>query len=94
MTIRVVFNLRFKLHLLHVRNEFRPRLVSELSKVLMNSISLDEANLSPAARAFYSENRRVANGKAERVLGWRPRYTTFREGLAGCFSPSAPPASR
>ena len=43
--------------------------------------SLDEAGLSPAARAFYAENRRVANGKARRVLGWRPRYPTFREGL-------------
>ena len=44
--------------------------------------SLDDANLSPQARAFYSENRRVANGKAKRVLGWRPRYPTYREGLA------------
>jgi hypothetical protein len=24
------------------------------------------------ARAFYAENRRVANGKAKRVLGWQP----------------------
>ena len=45
--------------------------------------SLDEAGLSSAARAFYAENRRVANGKAKRLLGWAPRYTTFREGLAG-----------
>ena len=44
--------------------------------------SLDEAGLSPAARAFYAENRRVANGKAKRLLGWAPRYPTFREGLA------------
>lgn len=44
-------------------------------------ITLDEAGLSPQARAFYSENRRVANGKARRVLGWRPRYPTYREGL-------------
>ncbi len=43
---------------------------------------LDEAGLSPAARAFYVENRRVANGKAKRLLGWTPRYPTFREGLA------------
>jgi nucleoside-diphosphate-sugar epimerase len=42
---------------------------------------LDEASLSPAARAFYAENRRVTNGKAKRVLGWRPRYPTYREGL-------------
>lgn len=46
--------------------------------------SLDEATLSPAARAFYAENRRVANGKAKRLLGWAPRYPSFREGLAAC----------
>jgi nucleoside-diphosphate-sugar epimerase len=44
--------------------------------------TLDQLDLSPAARAFYSENRRVANGKAKRLLGWRPRYPTYREGLA------------
>jgi len=44
--------------------------------------SLDEAGLSPAARAFYAENRRVANGKAKRLLGWSLRYPNFREGLA------------
>ncbi|WP_200879122.1 SDR family NAD(P)-dependent oxidoreductase [Sphingopyxis sp. MWB1] len=43
--------------------------------------SLEEAALSPAARAFYAENRRVANGKAKRLLGWRLRYPTFREGV-------------
>ncbi|MGQ7830246.1 SDR family NAD(P)-dependent oxidoreductase [Altererythrobacter sp. Z27] len=43
---------------------------------------LDEAGLSPMARGFYAENRRVANGKAKRVLGWRPRYPTYVEGLA------------
>ena len=44
--------------------------------------SLDDAGLSPAARAFYAENRRVANGRAKRLLGWSPRYPSFREGLA------------
>ena len=44
--------------------------------------TLEEANLSPMARGFYAENRRVANGKARRVLGWQPRYPTYREGLA------------
>lgn len=47
--------------------------------------SLVEAGLSAGARAYYSENRRVANGKARRVLGWTPRYPTFREGLMGCI---------
>ena len=49
---------------------------------------LDEANLSPQARAFYAENRRVANGKAKRVLGWVPRYPTYREGLAALIAPT------
>lgn len=47
--------------------------------------TLDEAGLSAAARAFYAENRRVANGKAKRLLGWTPRYPTYREGLADCL---------
>ncbi|WP_340588138.1 SDR family NAD(P)-dependent oxidoreductase [Erythrobacter alti] len=44
--------------------------------------TMDEAGLSDMARGFYAENRRVANGKARRVLGWRPAYPTYREGLA------------
>jgi nucleoside-diphosphate-sugar epimerase len=49
-------------------------------------LSLEEANLSPMARAFYAENRRVANGKARRVLGWAPRHATFRDGLAAIMA--------
>ena len=48
--------------------------------------TLDEAQLSPMARAFYAENRRVANGKARRVLGWQPDYPSYREGLAALFA--------
>ncbi len=48
--------------------------------------TLEQANLSPMARAFYAENRRVANGKAKRVLGWTPRYPTYREGLRALSS--------
>jgi nucleoside-diphosphate-sugar epimerase len=44
--------------------------------------AIDAAGLSPMARGFYAENRRVANGKAKRVLGWQPRFATYREGLA------------
>ena len=33
------------------------------------------------ARGFYSERRRVANGKMVRVLGYRLRYPDFRAGL-------------
>lgn len=44
--------------------------------------SLEQANLSEMARGFYMENRRVANGKAKRVLGWSPVYPTYVEGMA------------
>jgi nucleoside-diphosphate-sugar epimerase len=43
--------------------------------------TLEQADLSPMALGFYSENRRVANGKAKRILGWSPKYPTYREGL-------------
>lgn len=43
--------------------------------------TLEEANLSEMARGFYAENRRVANGKARRVLGWKPEFATYFEGL-------------
>ncbi len=49
--------------------------------------SLDEAGLSPQARAFYDESRRVANGKAKRVLGWRPQYPDYGSGLRACLAP-------
>lgn len=52
--------------------------------------ALDEAGLSPQARAFYSESRRVANGKARRVLGWRPAFPTYREGLRAILRPTSP----
>jgi len=55
-------------------------------------VTLDDAELSPQARAFYAENRRVANGRARRVLGWRPRFATYREGLADCLRRSSPSA--
>jgi len=53
-------------------------------------LTLDEAGLSPQARAFYAENRRVANGKARRLLGWAPLYPDYRAGLAACLSETRP----
>jgi hypothetical protein len=50
--------------------------------------------LSPMARAFYAENRRVANGRAKRVLGWAPRYPDYRAGLRALSAMTSPtPAS-
>jgi len=49
-------------------------------------------SLSPAARGFYAENRRVANGRAKRVLGWTPRYPTYRDGLRALNATTSPTA--
>jgi nucleoside-diphosphate-sugar epimerase len=43
--------------------------------------TLDQAGLSETAREFYAENRRVANGRAKRLLDWRPAYPNYRAGL-------------
>ena len=43
--------------------------------------SLEEADLSEAALGFYAENRRVANGRAKRLLGWEPRYPDYKAGM-------------
>lgn len=48
--------------------------------------SLGDAGLSAAARAFYAENRRVANVRAKRLLGWSPLYPDYRSGLAACLA--------
>ncbi|WP_066547862.1 MULTISPECIES: NAD(P)-dependent oxidoreductase [unclassified Sphingomonas] len=61
--------------------------------------TLEAARLGPMARDFYAENRRIANGRARRVLGWRPLYPDYRFGLRALnamTSPiiaSAPPAT-
>lgn len=52
--------------------------------------TLEEAALSPMALAFYAENRRIANGRAKRLLGWRPRYPTYREGLRALNATTSP----
>lgn len=54
-------------------------------------VSLD--SLSPMARGFYAENRRVATGKAKRVLGWRPAYPDYRFGLRALNAMTSPIAA-
>ncbi len=55
-------------------------------------IAINHPSLSPMARSFYGENRRVANAKAKRLLGWAPRYRDYRDGLRA-LNATAMPAS-
>lgn len=52
--------------------------------------TLDAAGLSPAARAFYAENRRITNAKAKRLLGWEPRFSDYRAGLRALKETTSP----
>ncbi len=45
-------------------------------------IAFELAELSPMARSFYEDNKRVRNEKLKRELGVTLRYPTYREGLA------------
>jgi dTDP-4-dehydrorhamnose reductase len=44
-------------------------------------VPFDEARLTPMARSFYGENKRVRNDKIKRELGVTLAYPTYRDGL-------------
>jgi nucleoside-diphosphate-sugar epimerase len=44
-------------------------------------VPFEKAELSPMARSFYGESKRVRNDKIKRELGVRLDYPTYREGL-------------
>jgi nucleoside-diphosphate-sugar epimerase len=44
-------------------------------------LPFETAELSPMARSFYGENKRVANRRLHEVLGYTLRYPTYREAL-------------
>ncbi|MEM9740196.1 MAG: SDR family oxidoreductase [Pseudomonadota bacterium] len=63
-----------------------PQNVTEFAAELLGmppppAIPIEQADLSPMALSFYSECKRVSNARAKSILGWRPKYPTYREGL-------------
>src|SRR6266851_4757067 len=61
-------------------------------------VRLEAAGLSPMARSFFDDNKRVANRLIKTELGIRLRYPDFRAGLAAILADEAcrnrrPPAS-
>ena len=42
---------------------------------------IEEAELTPMARSFYGESKRVRNDRIKRELGVELAYPTYREGL-------------
>jgi nucleoside-diphosphate-sugar epimerase len=50
------------------------------------NIPFDEADLSPMARSFYADSKRVSNARIKRELGVTLAYPTYREGLEALAS--------
>ena len=46
------------------------------------AIAFDQAQMTPMARSFYAESKRVRNDRIKHELGVRLLYPTYREGLA------------
>lgn len=51
-------------------------------------LPIEEAELSPMAKSFYSELKRVRNDRIKQDLGVRLCYPTYREGLAAVLAVS------
>lgn len=54
-------------------------------------IAFEDADLSPMARAFYADNRRIRSDRIRAQTGWAPRYPSYREGLAAILSAERSP---
>jgi nucleoside-diphosphate-sugar epimerase len=50
------------------------------------ALRFEEADLSPMARSFYSESKRVRNDRIKEELGVRLLYPSYREGLASLLA--------
>ncbi len=49
-------------------------------------VPFEEADLSPMARSFYSDSKRVRNERIKRELGVRLKYPDYRTGLAALLA--------
>jgi len=49
-------------------------------------IPFEDANLSPMARSFYADSKRVSNKRTKNELGYKLLYPNYREGLSALKS--------
>ncbi len=50
------------------------------------AIPFEEADMTPMARSFYAESKRVRNDRIKADLGWTPQYPDYRTGLNAILS--------
>ncbi|MGJ8555717.1 MAG: SDR family oxidoreductase [Sulfitobacter geojensis] len=49
---------------------------------LPEAVDFETADMTPMARSFYAESKKVRNDRIKDALGWRPTYPDYRNGLA------------
>lgn len=54
-------------------------------------VPYEDADMTPMARSFYAENKRVRNDRIKHELGVQLQFPTYREGLAGLLAGEAGP---
>ena len=59
---------------------------SLLGLPLPPAIAFEEAEMTPMARSFYAESKKVRNDHAKVALGWVPKYPDYRSGLAALLA--------
>lgn len=51
-------------------------------------VDWSDPSVSQAMRRFYLDSKRISNARAKAVLGWRPAYPSYREGLEAILAAS------
>jgi len=65
----------------------RPDFIVDYTAKLLNinppkGIKFEDAELSPMARSFYGESKRVSNSKLKKQLGYKLKYPDYMQGFA------------
>lgn len=50
------------------------------------AVDFETAEMTPMARSFYAESKKVSNGHIKSALGWVPQYPDYRTGLAALLA--------
>lgn len=53
------------------------------------AVPIEQADMTPMARSFYAESKRVRNDHIKHALGWSPIYPDYRAGLAAMLAKSS-----
>ena len=49
---------------------------------LPEAVDFEIAEMTPMARSFYAESKKVRNDRIKHALGWKPKFPDYRSGLA------------